>query len=259
MIAAIHQPHYFPWLGYFDKMAKVDEFIIMDEVQFIPRSYMCRNSFLNRAGDTVHQTVTVIKKGYREKFLREITIADCKSWQNKHRSFFQMNYRYFPHFEEVMTLISPVFDREYEYLMDVLMDTIQIVCQMLNISTKLSLQSSLNITNSKQVDVDMEKHVRQCMDVIDICKAAEASAYLTGKGKSLDFIDPDLFKQNHISLSYQEFTAPVYEQKFSESFVPNISSLDMLFNCGIEKSRQLFWENVHASQETAHPHQDVRQ
>ena len=33
-VVAMHQPHYFPWLGYLDKMVKTDEFVVLDEVQF---------------------------------------------------------------------------------------------------------------------------------------------------------------------------------------------------------------------------------
>ena len=67
MRVAIHQPNYFPWLGYLDKMAKADKFIIMDEVQLENKSYMCRNRILNREGEVIYLSVPCLKKGYREK------------------------------------------------------------------------------------------------------------------------------------------------------------------------------------------------
>ena len=34
MIISIHQPNYLPWIGYFNKIARSDIFVIFDDVQF---------------------------------------------------------------------------------------------------------------------------------------------------------------------------------------------------------------------------------
>ena len=36
-VVAIHQPNFFPWLGFFDKILCSDVFIVLDHVQF-PKS-----------------------------------------------------------------------------------------------------------------------------------------------------------------------------------------------------------------------------
>ena len=38
MLVAIHQPLYFPWLGYLDRMARSDLFVVLDHVQFERRA-----------------------------------------------------------------------------------------------------------------------------------------------------------------------------------------------------------------------------
>lgn len=252
MKVAIHQPHYFPWLGYFDKIAKVDRFVIMDEVQFVPRSYMSRNSFLNNNGEVVYQSLIVSKVGYREKALRQIEVMDCATWQNKQRVFFDNNYGRFPYYNQVMKELEHIFEKEYVYLLDVQLDTIRALCCMLNISTELVLQSSLTIEHgidAKSTLTEEEKQHRRCLDVIHICEAAGATQYITGCGKSLEFVDPKMFEQHQIQLALQEYQCPIYPQKYTAEFVPNISALDMLLNCGIEESRRIFWENVNSTHE----------
>ena len=42
MIVAAHQPHYLPWLGYLDKMAKADLFVVMDDLQYEAQNFQNR-------------------------------------------------------------------------------------------------------------------------------------------------------------------------------------------------------------------------
>ena len=46
MKVAIMQPYLFPYLGYWQLIKSVDTFVILDDVNFIKRGYINRNSIL---------------------------------------------------------------------------------------------------------------------------------------------------------------------------------------------------------------------
>lgn len=61
-IAAIMQPHYLPWPGYFDLIQRADVFIFLDDVEFSKQSWQQRNRIaLN--DELVWLTAPVQKKG----------------------------------------------------------------------------------------------------------------------------------------------------------------------------------------------------
>jgi hypothetical protein len=67
-----------------------------------------------------------------------------------------------------------------------------------------------------------------------------ATHYLSGNG-ARDYMQPEKFAQAGIQVVWQQFSHPVYPQQFG-AFVPYLSSLDVLFNCGITASRQILRE-----------------
>lgn len=233
MRIAIHQPHYFPWLGYLDKMAKVDKFVLLDDVQLTDKSNMFRNKFLSKSGKDKYLTVCFTKKGYMEKPYREVELNKSINWQKDHINFILDNYKKSNYFEEIWERISPLFNKEYRYLCDVSIDSLLLLKEIFGISTEIIFQSNLSYDiQSKKNDL-----------VIDICKVMNANQYLSGNG-ARKYMKLDLFEENNINVAYQQFEHPIYSQCNSVNFMPNLSALDILFNCGIEKSREIFWNNV---------------
>jgi hypothetical protein len=233
MRISIHQPHYFPWLGYFDKMAKVDKFVLLDEVQLTDKSNMFRNKFMSKSGKEKYLTVCFIKKGYMQKSFKAVELNNEINWQRDHVNFIKDNYRKSEFYDEIWPYVLPILEKKYRYLSDVSIDSLMVLKNLLNINTEIILQSEISYDiNAKNNDL-----------VLNICKETKANQYLSGNG-ARKYMNLDLFIQEDIQVEYQQFNHPIYNQINSLNFTPNLSGLDMLFNCGIEKSREIFWRNV---------------
>lgn len=238
MKIAIQQAHYFPWLGYLDKIAKVDKFIIMDIVQLTDSSVSIRNKFLENNGKEKLLSLSIDKKGYLDKKSNEIELKDWNRVRKKHGRFLYYNYKNTEFFEEVWEKIEFIFEKEYKLLFELQMDILKILMELFNLRTELVFQSSLSYNyEAKKNNL-----------VLELCKAVKADYYLSGNGAK-KYMEVDLFEKENIKVLFQKFSYPRYKQKNSNDFITNLSSLDILFNCGIKEANKLFWENVNNKNE----------
>lgn len=229
MMVGIHQPNYFPWMGYFDKMNKSDVFILLDEVQLTDSSMTQRNRVLNCNGVPTYITVAFQKAGYMQKQLREIELNQNIDWQKRQMDFLKGTYGRTPYFKEVWELIEPIFSKKYRTLVEVNYDTICLIKDLLEIPTKLVWQS--------QLDYPRDAYKNDL--ILNLCKSVSADIYLSGTGAQ-KYMDLDSFTQSGIKVEFQKFTMPEYEQKYSKEFCTGLSMLDVLLNCGVEGTKHLF-------------------
>ena len=237
MIAAIHQHHYFPWLGYMDKMARADVFLLLDQVQLNDASYMFRHQLLDKNGEKKYITIPFQKKGYMLRPYNELELNMAIDWQTRQKNFICDNYRRHPYFREIWAEIEPVFTESYTHLWQVTDASVRIMRRLLDVDTPLVYQSSLRPADGKKSEF-----------LIDLLGQLGADRYLSGSGAK-KYMDMELFERAGIEVTYQHFTLPVYPQKNASAFVGGISGLDILFNCGIGETRRIFRENLSREQE----------
>lgn len=217
MIVSIHQPEYLPWLGFFDKMAKSDVFVILDNVQFQKNGFQNRNKIKTSRG-WQWLTVPIIRKFPQS--ISEVKIDNTTKWWKKHLTALKVNYAKSEYLREYLPFFEEVYKKRWEFLADLNIFLIKKLAELFGIKTKIEISSSLNVVGS-----DTEH-------LVGICKKLNAKTYLSGEGGK-KYIDVTLFEKEGIELRFREYEHPVYPQQHEKNgFISNMSAVDLLFNCG---------------------------
>jgi len=219
-------------------MAKADVFIINDIVQLEEKSPMVRNKIIDCRGTERYIIASVDKKGYVDKPNRDIQLSNWNNAQSHIRNMLVDAYRKAVFYDEILPLVDEVLCSDFVKLLDLNMATIEMLRRCFDIHTPLILNSSFNWENGENKSARLANKVA----------AIGGTVYLSGNGAK-KYMDFSPFIEKNISVVYQEFSYPEYAQINSSEFIPNLSAIDMLFNCGIEGSRKLFWENVSSTNE----------
>jgi hypothetical protein len=217
MKVAVHQPQYLPWLGYFDKMDQADCFVVLDQVQFKKNEWQNRNRIKTASG---WQWLTVPILHRFPQPLSEVRVNNAAPWSRKHLQALIANYSGAPFFEAHRPFFEEVYDREWTLLIDLSRTMLAYLIEALGIQTKLVLASSLP-TRDGATD-----------RLVAICETLGADTYLSGAG-GRDYLELERFAEAGMRVLFHTFQCPPYPQRFG-AFEPNLSIVDLLFNCGEE-------------------------
>lgn len=230
MILTAHQPVYLPWLGLFHKIALADTFVSFNQVQYLPKDWNSRNR-IKTACAPIWLTVPVLKSGHRKKALAEIEINNVVPWQRKHWKSIFLNYKKAPFFKRWADFFEDVYlNKEWKYLAELNDYMLKWFLDVLGIKVKF--------VDGRELDLEGKKNSL----VLDMCRKQNADIYVFGAlGK--DYADSGAFQRQGIKLIFQNYRHPEYQQLYGE-FIPYLSIIDLLFNCGPDSYGILLSGNV---------------
>ncbi len=221
--AAILQPSYLPWLGFFHQMAQSDVFVVLDDVQYDKHGWRNRNR-IKTAQDAQWLTVPVLTKSQGKPLVKDVLINNGNAhWRSDHLKSIQQNYSKAPFFGDYLGIFSGIYSREWERLIDADMAFIMALKDALQIATKIEFASNLEAEGDR-----VQRLVSMCkkLGAEEFLEGGAGRNYLAGNGEQL-------FASNGIKLIYHDYQHPTYPQLYGE-FIPYLSVVDLLFNCGGE-------------------------
>lgn len=218
MRLAAHQPQYLPWLGYFDKIARADRFVLLDTVQYKKNEWQNRNRIRGAAG-WLWLTVPV---HYRFPMaIREVRIDETSGWRRKHREALRQAYARAPHRDRVLAAVEALLDRPIEDLATLNIETVRLLGGLLGVATPCTVASTLS-----GIPEGPDERL------IALCRRFGCDTYLAGAG-GRDYMNLDTWKSAGIAVEFQEYRHPVYPQS-QPGFEPNLSAIDALMHAGPE-------------------------
>ena len=215
MIVSVHQPQYAPWLGYFDKMFRSDVFVVLDTVQFKKNEFQNRNKIKTAQG---WQWITVPVRYRFPQLVCEVTINHDVNWRHKHLQALRANYSKAPYCKTLLPEIEGWLSETWDSISALNTCTVRTIAGLLGIETEIRTTEGMILSDDPTGRL------------VDICRELGASTYLSGAG-GRDYLDAGQFETAEIELLFQSYDHPTYDQLYGE-FLPYMSTLDLLLNCG---------------------------
>lgn len=229
-IAAIMQPTYLPWIGYFDLIDSVDRFVFLDDAQVLKRSWGVRNRILGQNGEAF---LTVPLSGHRhgeDSAFVDTLIDPGQPWARTHLATIRHAYAKAPHFAEIFASLEAWLSAGHATIGALNEDFICTTARRIGITTPFLKSSELEGTEGRKDD-----------RLLSICRAIGADTYLAAPG-SAAYIEQEqeggAFAGSGVEIRYHNFAHPVYPQR-QDAFVSHMSVVDLLMNCGYASALEI--------------------
>lgn len=217
MRLAVMQPYLFPYLGYFQLMAAVDRFVVLDDVNYINRGWINRNRIL--LNGKPHTFTIPLDGASQNRLIRDIEISgEYDSWAIRFRKTLQHGYSGAANFAKAMVAIESILAFPGRNLSAYLTNSLRLICDYMGIRTEIIQTSSIYA----------KKGLAGADRIMDICKKNGADTYVNPQG-GRELYAEAAFASRGVKLEFLEPELAEYPQK-TKKFIPGLSVIDYMMN-----------------------------
>ncbi|MBK8464878.1 MAG: WbqC family protein [Chloracidobacterium sp.] len=191
MRAVIIQPHFLPFMGYFDLMRRADCFVFYDSVQFRRRSWHCR-TWIHEQGQASWLSAPVSTANGSRRLMNEVHWDDSQLWRRAVSRRLRQSYS-FTQQPDLLEAIDALILSGPSHLVNWNILAIAALAEFLGIKT-------LTLRSSQLPPISGEKQER----LVKICREIGASSYLCGPG-SKTYVSDDFFLHHGIKVEWMDY------------------------------------------------------
>jgi hypothetical protein len=225
----IHQPYFYPYLGYFQNIAASDIFIMYDDVKYIKNGFINRNRITN--GEVIKYITIPSERIRLDSLIYKVKVGENFK-ANQIIDVLNDYYRKAPNKLEILSLVEEGLNTTSSFLCDWVERSLILTMQYLGLlDDRRQVIRSVNLPNNKSLKGE-EK-------VIDICKLLSGDQYINAAGGK-DLYNSQNFEKYGIKLNFIRPKLTLY--KGHKGLQPlGLSIIDVLMFNELEKVKE--WVN----------------
>jgi len=193
MKVAIHQPEYFPWLGFVAKARRADVLVLLDHVQF-DRSSLQHRAKVAGANGLVWLTIPFVHRFPQR--IDEVELADDR-WRTKHWKTLMACYGRTAGWPAAAHALEAFFGAARARLVDATVASVELTLDAFGVTARRLRSSTLGIPGER------------AELVLAVCRALGATTYLSGKTGAA-YLDGAAFAEAGIAVEVVGYTPPDY-------------------------------------------------
>jgi hypothetical protein len=221
---AVMQPYLFPYLGYYQLAAAVDDFVFLDDVGFIKQGWVNRNHVL--LDGAAHRFTAPVRD---MSSFRTIAQHEYVPKWTSLRGLLASAYRKAPQWRALQPLLDEILDDADENVARKNARSVRLVFEYLGApAPRWSVAS----------EVDPQPALRGAERVMALCRAKGGATYVNSPG-GRELYASDVFAAQGLALRFLASGPVSYPQVGAGAFVPHLSMLDVLMHASREDVRAL--------------------
>ncbi len=214
MKIGIMQPYFLPYIGYWQLMNAVDQYVVLEDVNYIKRGWVNRNRIL--VNGKPHYFNIQIQDASQNRLINETLLNRDRKYIEKTLHMIEFSYRKAPFFRKVFPLAEEILTYEEVWLVPFLIHSFSVITRYLEIRTEIILSSQI------EKDISLKGEER----IMDICRRLGADTYYNAIGGQ-ELYSYENFQKKDIQLAFLQ-PGDIRYQQFGETFYHNLSILDVL-------------------------------
>ena len=228
MKLAIMQPYFFPYIGYWQLIHAVDQFVLFDDAQYMKHGWVNRNRILKPGGGWQYISVPIKKHDVTES-IKNVQAHPDKKWKDliiAQLAHYKKKARYFDESNELVRAL--LFSNNEQSIAAINFAIIKKLCACLDIKKEIIVSSEQNF--------DYENVADSGEWALRIAEQMGATEYIN-PAAGAELFNREKFSSSNIKLSFLKSQEIVYSQR--GVFEPSLSIIDMLMFNGTEGTKKL--------------------